>query len=204
MHEHILMTEVGKVALLYKTEKNWQRMAKQKVCRGKPPLGANLGVPGWVLPWLSPVQSLTAQQQCPDQHTHHTDSVDDSTFQEWGQEKPFQKFLGSLTQHTRSQRIQKATETGTSLSVPPSVRDLTSERSFSPVNFPSSHPWELPLALISTAVSKHPPSAALDITALVCAVIFSSISSSNTFSQGCRLAFSGLQRLHFSFFPCKY
>lgn len=159
-------------------------MAKQKLSGGKPPLGANLDVSGWVLPWLSPVQSLIAQQQYPDQHTHYTDSVDDSTFQEWEPEKPFQNFLGSLTQYTRSQHIQKGTETGTSLSAPFSVRDLTSEGSFSPVNRPNSHTWELSLALISTAVSKHPPSAALDITALVCAtVLFLSISSSYTWLQ---------------------
>lgn len=142
MHEHILITEAGKVAFLYKTKK-WQRMAKQKLCRGKPPLGANLGVSGWVLPWLSPVESITAQQQCPDQQTNHTDSVDGSAFQEQEKKKPFQKYLGSLTKHTRSQVIQKGIETGTSLSSPLSVRDLTSEGPSSPVNCPNSHIREL-------------------------------------------------------------
>lgn len=155
-------------------------MAKQKLCIGKLTLGANLGVPGRVLPWLSPVQSLTAQQQCPDRHTNHTDNG-------WlhflgaGEEKAIPKASGQPHTTHKIQGIQRGIAAGTSLSTPCQCWDVTSEGSFSPVNCPNSHTQELSVALISTAVSKHPPSAALDSTGLVCETGHSlSISSSYT------------------------
>lgn len=114
-----------------KLKKNWERVAKEKLCRGKSSLGANLGVPGWVLPLLSPVQSLTAQQQCLDQRTNHTDS-EDNPLPRSGKRKSHSKSIWAASHTIQDHNIFKKELKQELACLPLSVLETWPQKDLSP------------------------------------------------------------------------